>query len=94
MHSTAQCTRCGARRGDWVRRMRFWSAITRGVGAQVCTDLGTRALPSKARSPDPATMPYFAWIWQKSSGMPAALWLMCFGRRTQWAPEKLHKNGL
>jgi len=40
-----------ARQGDWVRRMRFWRAITRGARAVVCWFQGTHALPSKARSP-------------------------------------------
>ena len=58
--------RCGAARpGDWVRRLRFWREITRGARAGVCALLGTRAVPSKARSPDPATRPYGAWTWQK-----------------------------
>ena len=52
-----------ARPGDWVRRMRFWKEITREVGAGVCLVPGTRAFPSKARSPDTATMPNCAWSW-------------------------------
>ena len=56
----AEAAKCTVRRGDWVRRMRFWREITRGARAWVCAFLGTRAFPSKARSPDPATLPYGA----------------------------------
>ena len=63
-----------ARPGDRVRRMRFWRLITRGLRALVCIALGTRALPSKARSPDPITMPYGTWTRQKLPRVPTAPW--------------------
>jgi len=44
-------------RGDRVRRMRFWGAITRGVGVLVRAGPLTRALCPKARSPNPITAP-------------------------------------
>ena len=53
----AEAAKCTVRRGDWVRRMRFWSAITRGVNETVREGLDSHALRSKARSPDPITAP-------------------------------------
>jgi len=44
-------------RGDRVRRMRFWGAITRGVWVVVRAGPLTRALCPKARSPNPITAP-------------------------------------
>ncbi len=61
--------RCGAeRQGDWVKRMRFWDEITREVRAVVCELLGTHAFRPKARSPDPATLPYAGWLRQRMPG--------------------------
>jgi len=45
------------RRGDWVRRMRFWEQSTRGVDASARPLLSARAYVPKARSPDPITTP-------------------------------------
>jgi hypothetical protein len=45
-HSTAQHSTALARRGDWIRRMRFWSGITRG---------GERRSPRQACCRTPST---------------------------------------
>ena len=71
MASSAQCGDCygavavvasPARRGDWVRRMRFWGQNTRGGGAFSTPIPFARAFAPKARSPDPATAPYLCWL--------------------------------
>jgi len=94
-HWATDAARWGAARpGDWVRRMRFWNAITRGVRSVVGLFLGTHALRSKARSPNPATMPYGAWSKKKLRGMQVALALMSFGVGAALTLRDLHQNRL
>jgi hypothetical protein len=75
--SGADALHFGAAAGDDVAA--FWCCTAWRLGqahavlegnyargeAWVCIVPGTRALPSKARSPDPITMPYGAWTRQK-----------------------------
>jgi len=44
------------RQGDWVRRVRFWGGITRGVSVPVRQRFGARAFRPKARSPHPVAL--------------------------------------
>jgi len=57
MESTDEKDVFNARRGDWVRRMRFWRQSTREVEASAHQRLSARAFAPKARSPDPITTP-------------------------------------
>ncbi len=71
--------------------MRFWSAITRGAKALVRLVQGTHALRSKARSPDPATMPHVTWMGQKLPWRQAERGVMSFELPAAWVSMNLYQ---